>query len=628
MRTSIFCLLLLISGACQMEETVSPHEDLNNSPPQWTNDAIWYQIFPERFYNGDSTNDPRPRDMKGAYPDFIPAGWQVTPWTWEWHRLEPWLAHLDEPRNRAANPINTFNQKVQWRRYGGDIAGILAKLDYLDSLGVNALYINPLNDAPSLHKYDARNWRHIDRNFGPDPDGDALLMAEENPQDRATWQWTAADSLFLKLIEAVHARDMRLIMDYSWNHTGRQFWAWQDILKQQEESPYKDWYWIESFDRADTDSNEFSYKGWLGLASLPEIKDTPYVDHHLGLKAFEGQVESDALREHIYSICERWLDPNGDGNPSDGVDGFRLDVAAEMPLGFWREFRQRIKALNPEAYLIGELWWQKWPDQLLDPAPYLKGDVFDAYMNYRWFRSVRHFLMAAPDSLAVGGLKDSLLSYAASADEKYQMASMLMSASHDAPRLATALFNRNAYKQGAGRDNPDYKIHKPNYVARNKQLLFLLMQFSMPGAPQIFNGDEMGMWGGDDPGNRKPLIWPEFNFEPERQYPFIKDLRFDRPQFDTALFRFYQSIIELRKDEPTLRHGRLYFPEIPSAERLLTYDRVYQGDTLRALINATAYPQSYLPKMRGEVVFSMGYGQPGNNPGKVPPLSYLLVRLN
>ncbi len=625
----LYLVLFLALWACQPDENKVQHKELANynEVPTWAEEAIWYQIFPERFYNGDSTNDPRPEDMIGAYPGFTPANWQITPWTWEWHQLEPWLQNLDSLKDLSGNPLQAFNQKVQLRRYGGDLAGILAKLDYLDSLGINAIYINPLNDAPSLHKYDARNWRHIDRNFGRKPKADAELMAKEDPLDYEHWQWTSADSLFLKVIEEVHARDMHLILDYSWNHTGTQFFAWQDVLKNQKESKFKDWYWIEQLDDPKTDSSEFAYRGWLGVPSLPEIKDTPYADHSSEVRAFEGQVASAQVKKHIYEISKRWLDPNGDGDPSDGVDGFRLDVAAEMPLGFWREYRKEVKAINPEAYLIGEVWWQEYPDKLLNPKPFLQGDVFDGVMNYRWFRAVRHYLLAAPDSIRASELVDSLKSFAQSADWSHQKAWMNMSASHDAPRLATAMLNRNAYKQGANRDNAAYKIHKPNQNARVRQRLFLLLQFTMPGSPQIYNGDEMGMWGADDPGNRKPLIWPEYEFEAERSYPFIKDLRLDKPDFDTALFSFYKELIQWRKEEQALGLGTIVFPNSLGTDRLFIYDRVYKSDTLRCVLNASDQYQAL--EQKGNLVYqyvstSHDYRRLIN---KVPPLSFGVFKL-
>jgi len=592
----VFSLIWLVSCSAPQDESStvkSLSQDQLESVPNWARDAIWYQIFPERFYNGDSTNDPRKKDIIGSYPGTIPSNWATTPWTWQWHAEDPWMEELAGTKDFMGNPVQSLNQKVQMRRYGGDLAGVLAKLDYLEELGINAIYFNPLNDAPSLHKYDARNWRHIDRNFGPDPDGDAALIAGENPAEAETWVFTSADSLFLKVIEELHKRDIRLILDYSWNHTGVHFWAWQDILKNQAQSDYADWYWVQSYDNPETDSNEFAYNGWFSLPELPEIKDTPYVDHTKIVSPFEGQVQSEAVREHIFTISRRWLDPNGDGDPSDGVDGFRLDVAAEMPLGFWREYRREVRKVNPEAYLIGEVWWKEWPDDLIDPQPYLQGDIFDGVMNYRWFRSTRKYVMAAPDSMSAQAYADSINAYFSSADEAHGKAWMNMSASHDAPRLATTMFNRNAYKVGTGRDNFQYRIHKPDAAARKRQELFLWMQFTMPGAPQIYNGDEMGMWGEDDPGNRKPLIWPEFEFEAERNYPFVEDLKYDIPRFDTSLFELYQELIAMRRNEPIWACGQLEFVTPEGDSKLLIYRRIYGNDTNTVVINNSQYPQHF-----------------------------------
>ena len=126
-----------------------------DQPPEWSRDAIWYQIFVERFENGDSKNDPRPIDMEGSYPGFVPAGWKITPCGHDWYEQESWARKTD----------GDFHKLVAARRYGGDLQVVLNKLDYLQDLGITAIYFNPLNDAPSLHKYDARNYRHIDRNF-------------------------------------------------------------------------------------------------------------------------------------------------------------------------------------------------------------------------------------------------------------------------------------------------------------------------------------------------------------------------------------------------------------------------------------------------------------------------------
>src|SRR5664280_2244455 len=154
LRFIILFSLFLIFDYSSVAQKPTPF----NEPPSWSKNVIWYQIFVERFYNGDKTNDPTPFNMKSASSDPIPTGWHITPWTWDWYKQEDW----------AKKTGKSFENMLQHRRYGGDIQGVLDKLDYLTSLGITAIYINPINDAPSLHKYDARNYDHVDANFGPD----------------------------------------------------------------------------------------------------------------------------------------------------------------------------------------------------------------------------------------------------------------------------------------------------------------------------------------------------------------------------------------------------------------------------------------------------------------------------
>ncbi|CAN0376801.1 unnamed protein product, partial [Ectocarpus sp. 4 AP-2014] len=177
------------------------------------------------------------------------------------------------------------------------------------------------------HKYDATSFHHIDPHFGPDPAGDLALIAGET-EDPVTWEWTSADRLFLKLLGACHERGIRVVIDGVFNHTGRRCFAFQDLLERQAESPYKDWYVVRSWDDPTTSANnEFQYAGWWGAASLPIFADSP-----------EGDDLAAGPKAYVHAITRRWMDPNGDGDPSDGVDGWRLDVANEVPTGFWSEW--------------------------------------------------------------------------------------------------------------------------------------------------------------------------------------------------------------------------------------------------------------------------------------------------
>ena len=243
-------------------------------PPDWTRYAIWYQIFPERFYNGDPGNDPTPAEMANAWPYFVPDGWQIHPWTSDWFQLHPWEENIawHERFSYAQEGQPSFNLSAGLRRYGGDLQGIIDKLDYLSELGITAIYLNPIFESPSLHKYDAALYRHVDNNFGPDPEGDRKIWESEDPLDPSTWQWTAADRLFLKLIDACHQRGMKIIIDGVFNHTGNNFWAFRHLEEHQEASPYKEWYTVKKWDDPATPENEFSYVNWGGADDLPEIR--------------------------------------------------------------------------------------------------------------------------------------------------------------------------------------------------------------------------------------------------------------------------------------------------------------------------------------------------------------------
>ena len=564
----VHLILLTLALACG-----SPERESNLAVPSWAKDVVWYQIFVERFRNGDPSNDPTLHDIEGAWPHLRPDGWRPTPWTHDWYRQEAWAAATGEG----------FYSAVGLRRYGGDLQGVIDELDYLQDLGVTALYLNPVNDAPSLHKYDARNYRHIDRNFGPDPRGDETLMAGEVPTDPATWQWTAADRLFLALVEQVHRRGMRIIIDYSWNHTGVTFWAWDDILENQGNSPYADWYEIERFDDPATpDTNEFAYSGWAGVPELPELRKTGRPEGmHRG--AIEGTLVA-PVRAHVFNVTRRWLDPNGDGDPSDGVDGFRLDVAEIVPLGFWREYRRFVRDINPETYLVGEVWWEEWPEKMYDPAPWLQGDLFDAVMNYRWYMPTRSFFADAPPQLTASQYVAHLDSVTHGIGPDYLQAMMNLTASHDSPRFGTSIYNPGRYKYRVNpRENPEYRIDRPDEHTRRIQQMILVQQFTYIGAPHVWYGDEVGMWGADDPDSRKPMVWADLAYEAETAHPFGLHRRPDPVAPDTALLRVYRDIIALRKGSLRLFvDGALNVLLTDDVRGLLAYERAL-GDQ-RAIV--------------------------------------------
>lgn len=551
------------------------------NPPSWAKNAIWYQIFVERFSNGDKTNDPTEESTSVPNMKIIPPkDWVVSSWTSNWFKRQTW----------EQDASKDFGWILQYRRYGGDLQGVLDKLDYLEELGVNAIFFNPINDAPSLHKYDARNYHHIDINFGPDPEGDKKIMETENPADPATWKWTSADRLFLKIVEELHNRGMKVIMDYSWNHTGTMFWAWQDILKNQSKSKYKDWYEITTFDDPNTPENEFSYKGWYGNAYLPELKKVNITSPRENGLPYEGNINNGA-KQHIFDVTKRWMEPNG--VVSKGIDGFRLDVAEQIGLGFWRDYRHFVKEINPEAYLVGEIWWQKWPNKLMDPTPYMKGDIFDAIMYYQVYKPARAFFMNSEDELNAQQFVDSLNIQWSRISKENVFAMMNVSSSHDSPRLLTDFYNRNRYKYHANPiENPYFKTGKPDKEAYQRLKLYLIHLFTTVGAPQIWNGEEMGMWGGDDPYNRKPLMWKDMKFEKEYRNNFQEAKKqFDKVEFNQTQFDLYKKLILLRKTERILCNGDIKF--IIAEGKKLAYQRYIKDEKITVLFNVDSVSQKF-----------------------------------
>jgi cyclomaltodextrinase / maltogenic alpha-amylase / neopullulanase len=502
-----------------------------------------------------------------------PAGWKISDWSGDWFERDSWMASSDKP----------FNDQIQYRRYGGDLQGVLDKLDYLSELGITAIYLNPINDAPSLHKYDARNYHHVDVNFGPDPQGDMQLIASENPADPTTWKWTSADKLFLKLIEQARSRGIRIIMDYSWNHTGTNFWAWTDVLQNQQKSPYKDWYSIEQFDNPETAVNEFKYAGWYNLAYLPEFKKTELQTERISGKPYEGNM-NEGVKQHIFDVSKRWLAPDGD--TSRGVAGFRLDVADQIGMGFWRDYRKFVRSVKGDAYLIGEIWWEKWPEILMDPTPYMQGDIFDAVMFYQVYRPARYFFAKTDSPIDAAQLKDSLQLQWNRLKPQSVKAMMNVSSSHDAPRLLSDFFNPNRYKYHANpNENKAYKTGKPDAETYQRLKLYLTHLFTSLGAPQIWNGDEMGMWGADDPYGRKPLWWSDMTFE------------YEPVGFNQDVFSFYKKLIQIRKTNPALIDGSFEFVQTDGGK--LTYQRALGSNKLIVMFNLENTKQKFsMPKAK------------------------------
>lgn len=454
--------------------------------PAWVRDAVFYQVFPDRFASSPRVAKPGP--------------------------LEPWSA-----------PPTSAGFK------GGDLLGIVERLDYLGGLGVTALYLTPVFTSASNHRY------HTDDYFAVDP----LL---------------GGDTALRELIDAVHARGMRIVLDGVFNHTGRGFWPFHHVVEAGAASPYRGWFHLDeavlSGERhlrayptpeemaeiarlceAGTPSGLASqqvlgYRAWWDLPALPKL-DT--AEPH--------------VREMLLSVAEHWL--------RFGIDGWRLDVPEEIAdPGFWREFRRRVRAVNPEAYIVGEIW---------RVAPeWVSGDRFDALMGYPLTEAILGFVTGRHLDRRILGFHHEYTEHVRPMDAAAFAArlgelhgaydpdvvavQLNLLSSHDTPRFLTL----------AGGDRASFR-------------LATLLQMTLTGAPCIYYGDEVGMEGGPDPDSRRA-------FPP------------DPAAWDTDLLAHVRGAVALRAARPALRHGS--YRTVAAVGDCHLHARTLDGETVVIAVNA------------------------------------------
>ena len=380
--------------------------------PSWTKDAIFYQIFPDRFCRSERYK---------AIGKFVP--WDTLP--------------------------------TRENMFGGNLAGIIDKLEYIASLGVNAVYLCPIFKSNSNHRYHTVDYFEIDPVLGTLKDFD-------------------------NLVKKAHKLGLRVILDGVFNHCSRGFFQFNSLMELGKNSPYVDWFHVHGWP-LHAYSGKPNYDCWWGFPALPKFNtDNPDV------------------REYLFSVGEYWM--------KRGIDGWRLDVPNEIDDdSFWQEFRRRIKAINPEAYIVGEIWDE--------PSRWLKGDQFDGVMNYPLRRAVLAYLFdEKPINLAefAKRLRDAF------PKDRFGVPMNLLG-SHDTIRLATLPCSN---------------------LQRVKLALAIL--FFLPGAPCVYYGDEIGMEGGKDPDNRRTFPWG-----------MLSDGR------RSPIFRFLNELITLRNEERVLRDGKL-----------------------------------------------------------------------
>ena len=533
--------------------------------PEWARRVVWYQIFPERFRNGDLRSNPRLEDQQGAYPHDLRQPWQIHPWMSDWYELQPY--------ERANGKGFWFN--VHRRRYGGDLQGIIDKLDYLQDLGVTALYLNPVFASPSHHKYDSIVYHHVDPNLGPDPDGDRALMASETPGDPATWHWTAADRLALRLIDEVHRRKMYLIFDGVFNHIGAASPFFRDIEARQQQSIYADWFCVRSWADAAC-GTKLEYEGWEGYQELPSWRQ-------------DAQGTVAGPKRYIFDITRRWMDPSGQGRPEEGIDGWRLDVAYCIKHPFWKDWSRHVRSINPNAYLTAEII-----DTVEVNRPFLEGDEFSAVMNYNFAFACAEFFFPSMDPLPPTAFDEKLrlLREAYPPEVAYGMQNLLDS--HDSARLASNIINADvvryrewhAYCEKSQARNPRYDPRGPTPAERRIQKLAVLLQMTYVGAPMVYYGDEVGMWGARDPCCRKPMVWDDMTYADEallpdgtlRKHP-------DRVAVDTDMLEHYRRCIGIRNALPALQIGDYQTLLADDAAGVFAFQRSTADESVLVVVN-------------------------------------------
>jgi cyclomaltodextrinase / maltogenic alpha-amylase / neopullulanase len=518
--------------------------------PEWSAGLVWYQIFPERFHNGDPSNDPVKARINA------PDGWEITPWTGDWYQRAAWEQRIG----------SGFRDFVFTRRYGGDLQGVIDKLDYLHDLGITAIYFNPIFDAVSLHKYDASYYHHIDRHFGPDPQGDLAIMQQEDPADPATWQWTSADRLFLNLLEEAKKRNIRVIIDGVWNHTGRDFWAFRDIRENGEQSAYRGWYKITGFSEEFSDG--FDYEGWWGYKGLPEFAESGINLHP-------------EVKEHIFHVTHRWMAPDGD--VSRGIDGWRLDVAEEVGVGFWREWHALVREINPQALTVAEIW----NDAARD---YIKDDLFSIVMNYRWTYAVHDYFINR--KISARDFNRRLESLRNDFPDRVNHAMQNLMDSHDTERLASMVVNRDRdFKEGSKIEDISntYKVNSPDEKEWDLVKLIAMFQYMYKGSPMVYYGTEAGMWGADDPDDRKPMPWPGMDFDEEINHPWSRVRNRDAVGFNDELHQYYKQLADIRNQFQVIQTGEFTTLHAPSRDRVFAFARHDGGDNPVIVILTSEY---------------------------------------
>lgn len=501
--------------------------------PDWAKGAVMYQIYVDRFYNGDPEND-------------------VTDWEYLYIG-QPVRQVKDWNQLPSAFDVGHF--------YGGDLKGVWEKLDYLQYLGVEVIYFNPLFVSPSNHKYDSQDYEHIDPHYGVIVrDGGEPVAPDAADNGAASRYWlrsaapenlAASDVFFARFVEEVHRRGMRVIMDGVFNHCGS-FNKWLDREKIYKnlggyasgaygcaESPYRSFF---RFQDGEGWPDNKSYDGWWNHDTLPKL----------------NYEESPKLWDYIMEIGQKWV------SPPFNADGWRLDVAADLGYSeefnhrFWRNFRDCVKEANPEAVILAEHYG--------DPEPWLRGDQWDSIMNYdafmepvTWFLTGMEKHSDAYDAALYGdgeAFFRSMYYHMARMQTPSLFAAMNQLSNHDHSRFLT---RTNQMVGRLATEGPEKASQGVQYGVFREAVM---IQMTWPGAPAVYYGDEAGLCGWTDPDNRRTYPWGNEDFE---------------------LIEFHRYMIELHKTFPALRKGSL--KRLLADRQLIAYGRMYRENKCVTIVN-------------------------------------------
>lgn len=464
--------------------------------PDWVKNGIIYQIFPDRFRNGDPKNDPDFKEWYYAGKTQLPASGTINPDFQEYYHLAKW-----DDIDALTKAPHTPDRRDWMAFYGGDIEGVRQKLDYLKSLGITIIYFNPIFEAKSTHKYDAADYRKIDPHFG-------------------------TNEQFVAFVKEAKAKGIRVILDIVFNHSGNSHWAFKDAVEKGPASPYYTWYEFKQYplpsgwpDVGRPWKPGDYYYCWWNFGDLPDLNFDLSRDNkaEVPIRDVKDAQPNVALIKYLLDATEYWL-------KDADVDGVRLDVPNEVPFWFWKLFNARVKKVKPDAYIVGELWG--------NASDYVKPGMYDAVMNYAFFRDpVLKFLCNAQGT---GAEFDAALATGRLTYPRQSVAvQMNLIDSHDTVRYLTQA-------------NGDV----------DRLTLAALFQMTYVGAPAIYYGDEVALEGQRDPDCRRPFPW-DWEKDAKRSavhayYTKVANLRLQHAALRTGEFRTLatqgQTIAYLRSD--------------------------------------------------------------------------------